>query len=185
MISLPSIDRYLTRSTLAGLIYAVLVFTCCLTTLFMLTDMVEQYRARNAALEMLSRFDGRNHAASAGRGGAPASQPPGSPFLEGQTVTVASAALLQRITSVITNAGGTVISSEMQQQGARSKDGYVTAVANCELGQDALQRVLYDIEAGLPFLFIDQLVVQAPSGPGEGGRLRVLLGVAGLWPGEK
>lgn len=184
MISLPSIDRYLTRPTLSGLIYGAVVVGCCLTTLFMLTDVVEQYRARNASLEMLSRFDGRNHVASAQAGGAPASQPPGSPFLEGPTVTVASAALLQRLTGIITNAGGTVVSSEMQQQGARSKDGYVTAIANCELGQEALQRVLYDIEAGLPFLFIDQLVVQAPSGPSE-GRLRVLLGVAGLWPGEK
>jgi general secretion pathway protein M len=183
MIALPSLDRYLTRPSLSGLIYGAVVVGCCLTTLFMLTDIVELYSARNASLEMLSRFDGRNHAASAGRGAA--SQPQGSPFLEGQTVTVASAALLQRITSIITNAGGTVVSSEMQQQGARSKDGYVTAIANCELGQEALQRVLHDIEAGSPFLFIDQLVVQTPSGPGEVGRLRVLLGVAGLWPGEK
>jgi general secretion pathway protein M len=183
MISLPPIDRYLTRASLAMLLYAALVVGCCLTTVVMLSDVVEQYRTRNASLTMLSRFDGRNHAASGERGGA--LQPSGSPFLEGQTVTVASAALLQRLTGIITNAGGTVVSSEMQQQGARSKDGYVTAIANCELAQDALQRVLYDIEAGLPFLFIDQLVVQAPSGPGESGRLRVSLGVAGLWPGEK
>ena len=112
-------------------------------------------------------------------------RPPGSPFLEGQTVTVASAALLQRMTSIITNAGGTVVSSEMVQQGAQSKDGYVTAIANCELEQEALQRVLYDIEAGLPFLFVDQLVVQTSSAPQESGRLRVQVGVAALWPGGK
>jgi general secretion pathway protein M len=132
---------------------------------------------------MLSRIDGRNHSGSAEHGGT--TRPPGSPFLQGQTVTVASAALLQRITGVITNAGGTVVSTEMQQQGARTKDGYVTAIANCELGAEALQRVLYDIEAGLPFLFVDQLVVQTPSAPAEGGRLRVMLAVAGQWPGEK
>jgi general secretion pathway protein M len=101
--------------------------------------------------------------------------------LEGQTVTVASAALLQRITSSITNAGGTITSSEMVQQGMQSKDGYVTAIANCELAQEALQRVLYDIEAGLPLLFIDQLVVQTSSAPQESGRLRVQITVAGLW----
>jgi general secretion pathway protein M len=177
MISIQPINRYLTRPTLSGLVYAVLIVVCGLTTLILLTDILEQYRARNASLEMLSRLDGHN--------GATDSWPPGSPFLEGQTLTVASAALLQRMTSIITNAGGSVVSTEMQQQGARSKDGYVTAIVNCELEQDALQRVLFDIEAGLPFLFIDQLVVQAPTVPAEGGRLRVLLGVAGLWPREK
>ena len=109
------------------------------------------------------------------------SWPPGSPFLEGQTVTVASAALLQRIADTITRAGGTVASTEIQPQAAQSKNGYVTAIANCELEQAALQQVLYDIEAGLPFLFIDQLTVQPQTLPGDGGRMRVLLGVSGLW----
>jgi len=180
MTSIQSIDRYLTRPNLSGVTYAVLVVICCLVTLFMLADIVQQYLARSASLEMLSRLDGRTHAGSVAHG-----WPPGSPFLEGQTVTVASAALLQRITGIIANAEGTVVSTEMQQQGARTKDGYVTAIANCELGAEALQRVLYDIEAGLPFLFVDQLVVQPSSAPGEGGRLRVMLAVAGLWPGER
>jgi general secretion pathway protein M len=180
MISRQSISGYLTRyPQLSGLIYVALVAVCCLTTLFMLSDLVDRYRARNASLELLSRLEGRNH------GGTKDFRPPGSPFLEGQTVTVASAALLQRMTTIIANAGGTVVSSEMLQQGAQSKDGYVTAIANCELEQPALQRVLYDIEAGLPFLFIDQLVVQPSSAPQESGRLRVQLGAAGLWPGGK
>ena len=39
----------------------------------------------------------------------------------------------------------------------------------------------------MPFLFVDQLVVQAPqAGTGEdGGRMRVLLGVSGQWQGAK
>jgi general secretion pathway protein M len=47
--------------------------------------------------------------------------------------------------------------------------------------------LLYDIEAGMPFLFIDQLVVQAPgtfATSGE-GKLRILLGVSGQWQGAK
>ena len=31
----------------------------------------------------------------------------------------------------------------------------------------------------MPFLFVDELVVQAPSASAEGGKLRVLLGVSG------
>jgi general secretion pathway protein M len=50
-----------------------------------------------------------------------------------------------------------------------------------------LQQLLYDLEAGMPFLFIDQLVVQTPtaaSGPGS-GKLRILLTVSGQWRGAK
>jgi general secretion pathway protein M len=38
----------------------------------------------------------------------------------------------------------------------------------------------------MPFLFVDQLVVQAPqasTGEESGGRMRVLLGVSGQWQG--
>ncbi|MGB7013394.1 MAG: hypothetical protein WBD97_23730, partial [Pseudolabrys sp.] len=79
MTSIQSIDRYLTRANLSGVTYAVLVVICCLTTLFMVTDIVRQYLARSASLEMLSRFDGRNHSGSAEHGGT--TRPPGSPFL--------------------------------------------------------------------------------------------------------
>ena len=176
MISRKSISGYFMRyPRLSALIYVGVVVICCLATVLMLGDVVDRYRARDASLDMLSRLEGRQSRRDQDL------RPPGSPFLEGQTVTVASAALLQRITSSITKAGGTVISSEMVQQGVQSRDGYVTAIANCELAQEALQRVLYDIEAGLPLLFIDQLVVQTSSAPQESGRLRVQIGVAGLW----
>jgi general secretion pathway protein M len=39
----------------------------------------------------------------------------------------------------------------------------------------------------MPYLFVDQLSVQAPDtvARGEGGRLRVVLGVSGQWQGAK
>ncbi|WP_368681210.1 GspMb/PilO family protein [Acinetobacter baumannii] len=51
-----------------------------------------------------------------------------------------------------------------------------------------MQPLLYDIEAGMPFLFIDQLVVQAPSGAGgngQGGKMRVLIAGSGQWQRAK
>jgi general secretion pathway protein M len=47
--------------------------------------------------------------------------------------------------------------------------------------------LLYDLEAGMPFLFIDQLVVQAPSNfdTSAEGKLRVLLTVSRQWKGDK
>jgi len=77
------------------------------------------------------------------------------------------------------------MTSEIEAQGSHSKDNYLRAIATCEIEQPALQKLLYDIEAGMPFLFVDQLVAQAPMSPSEGKRMRVLLGVSGLWPGAK
>jgi general secretion pathway protein M len=60
-------------------------------------------------------------------------------------------------------------------------------IANCDIDQPGLQKLLYDIEAGMPFLFVDQLVVQAPvtlSTSGD-GRLHVLIAVSGQWQGTK
>jgi general secretion pathway protein M len=178
--------RYLIRHpSLPGAIYLVLVVVLCLTTVFMLVDMVERYDARNASLAVLARLDARAQGPSALASGQVQSQPPGSPLLEGQTITLASAALLQRITGAVTDVGGSLASSEIEPQGAQAKDGYVRAIATFEIDQVALQALLYNIEAGMPFLFIDQLSVQMPIPANDGARMRVLISVSGLWQGGR
>src|SRR3974377_2590943 len=117
MFSPHSVERYFTRSpSLSALIYLVLVLVLCLTSIFMVTDIVEEYRLRNTALEMLTRFDGRNRASSGDHGALTAPWPAGSPVLDGKTATVASATLLQGITDVVTRPGGPVICSELTGQ---------------------------------------------------------------------
>ena len=111
--------------------------------------------------------------------------PSGSAFLEGATVTVAGAALLQRVAAAVTKQGGNVLSSQLDVQGTPSKAGFVSMVASCELDQPALQPLIYDLEAGMPFLFIDQLSVQAPTSASGEGKLRILLAVSGQWQGAK
>ena len=111
----------------------------------------------------------------------------GSPFLEGDTVTVAGAALLQRVVGVVARHGGSMLSSQLDLQGPQSKDGFLSVIANCDLDQGALQEVVYDLEAGMPFLFVDQLAVLEPTastGPSD-GKLRVLISVSGQWQGAQ
>jgi general secretion pathway protein M len=101
-------------------------------------------------------------------------------------VTVAGAALQQRVVAAVRDAGGNVLSSQVDLQGSQSKPGYISLSANCEVGQGALQQLLYDLESGMPFLFIDQLVVQLPQGGGIGvatetARMRVQIDVSGQW----
>jgi general secretion pathway protein M len=58
-------------------------------------------------------------------------------------------------------------------------------IASCEIEQAQLQQLLYDLEAGMPFLFVDQLVIQTPVAESGSGKLRILLAVSGQWRGAK
>jgi general secretion pathway protein M len=102
-------------------------------------------------------------------------------------VTVAGANLLQRVAGAVTRFGGNILSSQVDLQGAQSKEGFVKVSVDCDVDQPSLQQLLYDLEAGMPFLFVDQLVAQAPE-TGTGalrGRMRVSILVSGQWQGAK
>jgi general secretion pathway protein M len=148
-----------------------------------LIDLFSERASVAAAAAMLEQLEGRKPFSADKRSGE-VGAPSGSAFLEGATVTVAGAALLQRVAAAVTKAGGNVLSSQLDVQGGpNAKAGFISMVANCELEQAALQSLLYDLEAGMPFLFVDQLDIQVPTA-GE-GKLRFLLGVSGQWQGAK
>jgi len=149
------------------------------------SDILERRQAIAASTDLLAQLEGRK--SNAARTGTAETQvPTGSPFLEGQTLTVAGAALLQRVADAVTKVGGNVLSSQVDVQGVQAKEGYVSVLASCELDYAALQRLLYDLDAGMPFLFIEQVVAQPPqTGSVETGRMRLLLSVAGRWGGDK
>jgi general secretion pathway protein M len=135
---------------------------------------------------MLEQLQGRRARA----GASPlAAEHPGIPFLEGPTVTVAGANLLQRVAAAVGQVGGTVQSSQVDLLGTQAKDGFIGLLVSCEMEQPALQKLLYDLEAGMPFLFVDQLDIQVPQttalNEGSGGKIRVVLGVSGQWQGAR
>jgi general secretion pathway protein M len=166
----------------AATVYAALLIVLLAVAASSIIDILNQRASVAATAAMLEQLEGRKVAAGGGRPGT-AGAPSGSAFLEGATVTVAGAALLQRVAAAVTKAGGNVLSSQLDVQGPNAKAGFVSMVANCELDQSALQSLLYDLEAGMPFLFIDQLDIQVAEA--SGGRLRFLLGVSGQWQGAK
>ena len=175
------------RNTLAALGYVAALVVLLAVAWSGLADILEKRRSVEAASDLLAQLEGRRPSAFAAPGAPAGPVPSGSPFLEGQTLTVAGAALLQRVADAVTKVGGSVLSSQVDVQGVLAKDGYVSLLASCELEQPALQRLLYDLEAGMPFLFIEQMVAQAPQTgqAATGGRMRLLLAVSGRWQGGK
>ena len=182
-----SLNSYLARYpyvAVAG--YAVLVVAFLVTIWVALAGILEQRAVLADARDILNQLEARQQSRNAANNAA-GTVPAGSPFLGGETITVAGATLLQRVASAITRFGGSVQSSQVDLQGPQSKDGFVTLLISCEMEQSNLQNLLYDLEAGMPFLFIDQLVVQGPenSAVAGGARMRILIAVSGQWKGTK
>ena len=180
-----ALRKLLTTSPIvAATVYAGPLLVLLSLVVSSVVDLLGQQASVDASVAMLEQLDGRKIPAPGGRP-RDAAMPSGSAFLEGATVTVAGAALLQRVAGAVTKFGGNVLSSQLDVQGTHAKAGFVSMIASCELDQPALQPLIYDLEAGMPFLFIDQLAVQAPTTSTGEGKLRILLAVSGQWQGAK
>jgi general secretion pathway protein M len=177
-------NRSSVRYPVASAIYLLLIAACVAAIWFSVTNVIAQRSALASSIDLLGRLDHRtqDHGTSNPTAGA---VPAGSPFLGGETITIAGAALLQRVAGAITSLGGSVQSSQVELSGAQAKDDFVTLVISCEMQQPDLQKLLYNLEAGMPFLFVDQLIVQGPqaSAVAGGSRMRILLTVSGRWRG--
>ena len=178
--------RAITCSPLVATVgYVAVVITLLVMLATSVADLLDRRGDVAASTAMLEQLEGRKPAGSNAAGDTAA--PSGSPYLEGATVTVAGASLLQRVAGSVSKFGGSVLSTQLDIANSPLKAGFVSMIASCEIDQPQLQQVLYDLEAGMPFLFVDQLVVQT-SGNGsdaEKGKLRVLLGVSGQWRGAR
>jgi general secretion pathway protein M len=107
----------------------------------------------------------------------------GSPFLDGKTITIAGAALQQRVEAAVAKANGLLTSSALELDGPDAKNGFINLNASMEVSQSAVRTILYDIEAGMPYLFVDKLSIQSPEvfGEPETGRMRMTVWVVGQW----
>jgi general secretion pathway protein M len=170
-----------------AILYVGLVLLFAITAWTTVADILERREAVAATADILNQLEGRRPAAPRNDGKDAPSTATGSPLLEGATVTVGGANLLQRVADAVAQRGGNILYTQVDLQGSQSKEGFVSVTVSCEIEQPALQQLLYDIEAGMPFLFVDQLVAQGPAVPGTTpeGKLRVLLAVSGQWQGSK
>lgn len=177
-----AIERGLTYSPLlAGAIFGTVVMTLVAITWIALADLYTGQSELADTAALLERLQGRK-GATALEGGAMN----GSPLLDGPSVTVAGAALLQRVAGAIAKVGGTIQSSQVEVAGA--EDGMVKLQVSCEIAQPDLQRLLYDLEAGMPFLFVEELTAEMPQAVGAAGgsgRMLVQLAVSGQWQGAR
>src|SRR4029079_8459347 len=106
----------------AAAIYGVIIVAALAVAAVSLDQRAHVYALASSSEETLSRMEGRvpPPPAAAVPEQWPPDAPRGSAFLEGETMTVAGAALLQRVTSAVGHTGGYVVSSQIELQSSTS-----------------------------------------------------------------
>lgn len=86
-------------------------------------------------------------------------------FLKATSDTLIAAEMQARIKSAVDGAGGQLKSTQILP--AREESGFRRITARVEIvgNADALERLWYEMESGVPFLFIDNFDVQARQVP--------------------
>ena len=170
------------RQLLALLTYVILTAGFLATAVASIFNLRDSFAALNESRAALARLDRQLQRSSTPQDLSSAAVI-GPPFLGGKTVTVAGAALQERVEAAVKKAGGNVLSSQIDLQGPHSAEGFIGLTGSLEIDQASLQPLLYDLEAGMPYLFVENFAIQAPQafGEPEGAPMRVLIVVSGRW----
>jgi general secretion pathway protein M len=172
---------------LALLYYAAAVVGLVVATCLALASLAARYDAYTESADLLARLESRRAPQAQGDGGGKLAIQ-GSPFLEATTLTIAGAELQKHVTALVRDGKGNVLSSQVDLQPAEGSTDSVSLTITAELDQSAMQKLLYEIEAGMPLLFIDRLSIQPvpqQGGAASGTRLRVQLTISGQWQQAK
>jgi general secretion pathway protein M len=166
----------------ALLTYLILLVGLAATAVAMISNLLDGFAALDESRTALARLDRQLKRSASGHDAATGAVS-GPPFLTGKTITIAGAALQERVETAVKKAGGSVLSSQIDLQGPRAAEGFVGLTESLEIEQTSLQPLLYDLEAGMPYLFVENLAIQAPQafGEAEGAPMRVLVTVSGQW----
>ncbi|MDX1434509.1 MAG: type II secretion system protein GspM [Gammaproteobacteria bacterium] len=87
---------------------------------------------------------------------------PVSPYVLGQgSVPLAAAALQERVKAVVTASGGALTSTQVLPVDDAGPFRRITVNVRMAVSTAALQQVLHELEAGLPYLVVDELIILA------------------------
>ena len=105
-------------------------------------------------------------------------------FVGGSSLSLANAALMKKLTESIKSAGGEVVSSEVSPPKPDSQ--WLQATAHIQIQEDRLQGLLYSLESGVPYLFVENLSVAENGTPDTAaGLLQATITVSGAWRGKQ
>jgi hypothetical protein len=110
---------------------------------------------------------------------------PAEAFLDAQTPGLATAQLEAHLSKVAASLRASLVSSSAQQADRADGSDMIRVQANVEVDYEALPALLYKLESGEPYVFVESLIlrpVNAVQNRSEQGSLiRASLGLKALW----
>jgi general secretion pathway protein M len=110
---------------------------------------------------------------------------PSAAFLDAPTAGMATAQLQVYLSQVTSRQNAILISFGVEPARRDDSPDSIRVQATLDVSQKALHELLYQLESGTPYVFVDSLTAQpaSTSGPGTAGDpiLRLMLNLRALW----
>jgi general secretion pathway protein M len=133
---------------------------------------------------LLERLEAGARSKAGPRGSAKAAAAPAAAFLNEPTLGLAGATLEAHVTQLASQ-HATLVSFAVQSSTVPDSADNVRIEASMDITLSALQILLYDLETGTPYVFVDSMTVRPAAGAAQADAanapLRVTLGLHALW----
>jgi general secretion pathway protein M len=140
--------------------------------------------------ELTERREALSHLEARARSGAQThaqmkSEAPAAAFLDGPTAGLAAAQLQAYLSQVAASQQAILISYGVEPTRREDSPDSVRVQATLDVGQMALQSLLYQLESRTPYVFVDALALQPPSTAEQRAAqapiLRLTMSLRALW----
>jgi general secretion pathway protein M len=152
---------------------ALLLATVLLAWSGLVAPLLDSYAEATSSVERLqqaverSRMTGRDLAAlQAELAELRARQSSADGFLSGANESIAAAQLQVRLKAAVDRAGGDLRSTQILASRDEGRFRRITVRGQMLLRTSALQRIIYELEAASPYLFLDNVEIRARGEPG-------------------
>jgi general secretion pathway protein M len=171
-------EQMIAVGALAGLL--IVLFIVMVTCLEMRADAAQELEARN---EDLSRLQARAEAMkdARNRSGAVA---PSSAFLDAPTQGLAGSALQAHLLQLAAADQALLISTGIEAAKREDPPNSIRLQATLDMTLPTLQRLLYQLESGTPYVYVESLGAQVAGGKAQNADdplLHVAFGLRALW----
>jgi general secretion pathway protein M len=163
-----------------------LLFVCAIAVGFSWqawSDAASEFGMRSALLSQLEA-----HAANRNKARLSGAAAPAAAFLAALTQGLAGAQLQAYLQRIADTHHATLISSGLEATKHEDQPDSIRLQATLDADLQSLQALLYQLESGIPYVFVDSLNIQIPGVNGqhavEDPLLRVTLGLRAVWRRE-
>jgi general secretion pathway protein M len=178
------VSKLTREQTMAAAALAGFIVVCAGLAAWSLNDRAEAAQELSDRQDVLARLETGAHAKADAHGPIQIAKAPPAAFVNASTPGLASA-MLEAQVAQLAGHHATLVSFSVQSGAAADGGNAVRIEASMDISQRALQALLYELESGTPYVFIDSMTARPAAGSAQSGAadplLRATLGLRALW----